>query len=1153
MAISLRKYAIGFMLLSLLAACSSKDKQTGGEPQINQAESLVKPKMVIQLGHQKPVIAVQWINDGKNLVSLGADGAIMFWDVKTGVIVDSAQVPTNEDPDHLKDMWFQDFRLDDDKKAISIFYYSQGYDYSAEYDRDNDACVREARGQKGWCSYKIDINSRLVTADGEMTPPENFTRFGNQDDKRKFPLSPDGLLRAVNVWHNNPDIILAEVDRPHSDERDCDVIKLCDYPIHLVPIAGSQAPMVLKGNPPSLIFDIDLSADGRRLVKLQAVKSFNQTRVEALDLSNGAAQPPYDLDRHYSKVWVLDDNRYAVIGDDAAGNSTKYANYEEPVKPASLIVDPHCAKFGDCRQIETYEQMLPFDTEGNFLGVAKRVLVDGNSGLDSELEAPCFAGNRWGCVLGAADDRYTTKLSLNFARDERADGDWELLRQPDWQGQEITATQISPDRSKLAVATSQIKDADPYRIGYFRIWLFDLVGDELQPSPREIFKNEYRDSDDFSVIVSSINGLDFTPDSQRIIFTQIGDASTKFSNLFVINMEQPSNPKIFPNFSRFASPVSNNRIFGVSNHELIDSNSGEIIAKDFGKVTITNNGTVDRSRLFWSADRQGVVEFRDSNDASLQLTLYLFPDNRFFVMTPGGRYDTNLGADTNVIRWTMPDSPWQSLGAQTFMRDFYEPGLYSKLLDCREADNCGDILKSLPSIESLNRVLPVVTIIGVKAGKDASEAIVSIKVSQGVDPTAANGKTRSGIYNPRLFRNGRVVAMNPDKLDAVTDTLEKWRQLNDVSDKRDPFAPTIHKFTVPLPTGAGTEHQEFSAYAFNEDRIKSETANFTYERPPLRPRKPRAFVIAIGIDDYKIQRFRLNYAVADARLIAERLADISGYDMRRLTLAGERRADGSRASINSGTIKRILSLITTNIGRDKMLKMLRDEENIDASMLEQATPDDIVIISFSGHGWADKQGNFYLIPTNGYWDAGSETPKISSVLATADLARYFRAMQAREISFIIDACHSAASVASGQFKPGPMGDSGLGQLAFDKGIRILAATQSDDVAIEDARLKQGLLTYALVGEGLTPTGGKADSDGDRRIRLDEWLNYAVDRLPSLSEDVRVGHIAAPSGNGTRAIVFNDLPPDAPKRRVQKPSLFDFNTKQSDVILRRNVQ
>ena len=105
------------------------------------------------------------------------------------------------------------------------------------------------------------------------------------------------------------------------------------------------------------------------------------------------------------------------------------------------------------------------------------------------------------------------------------------------------------------------------------------------------------------------------------------------------------------------------------------------------------------------------------------------------------------------------------------------------------------------------------------------------------------------------------------------------------------------------------------------------------------------------------------------------------------------------------------------------------------------------------------------------------------------------------------------------FKPGPMGDSGLGQLAYDKGIRILAATQADDVALEDARLGQGLLTYALAVDGLG--AGEADVDGDGDIRIDEWLVYAVRRLPTLANDARVGRISA-AGNGAVSYTHLDV-------------------------------
>jgi hypothetical protein len=172
------------------------------------------------------------------------------------------------------------------------------------------------------------------------------------------------------------------------------------------------------------------------------------------------------------------------------------------------------------------------------------------------------------------------------------------------------------------------------------------------------------------------------------------------------------------------------------------------------------------------------------------------------------------------------------------------------------------------------------------------------------------------------------------------------------------------------------------------------------------------------------------------------------------------------------------------------------------------------------------------------------------LISSAEITRWLRPIDAADIALIIDACHSAASVDAGGFKPGPMGDAGLGQLAYDKGIRILAATQADDVALEDSRLRQGLLTFALAGEGITARGGMADLDGDRSITLDEWLRYATQRLPSLSGDVRLGRFAT-TASGERGFGrINETSARPP--RLQEPSLFDFTGAPSTVVLRTGI-
>jgi len=1107
----------------LAAGCSGQEAASPPAPvTVAPTEAVLEPKIVMQFGHARPVVAVKWLNGSSNLLSLGEDGVIVIWDTATGAILDQAQIPVEGDPSEAKYLWFQDIRADEGSDRLLFFY-------TINLNAD-EFCPKAARGAAGQCSYSLDLTTRRVTPDGTLPAPPKPAEYGRTEAALNFPLSPDGRLRPVAHRPETGDMTLVVAS---TKDYDCDRSEQCNYLINLERVDGSAKPRTLQGNLRSMLYDVGLSADGRRLVKMEATNVFNGTRIETLNIAEGSAEPPVILDRHYSEVEMLDDERFAIMSDwDMPGSSPEYGVLKSaPV----LIVDRNCARAGDCPGIESYQKMVSFDGKGSFLGVGSRPEFAVNPSM---MSAEDDAG---------ADDDDPAGVSLYLAGDGMAAGGWQRMEQPDWGDQEITALKLSPDRTQLAVATQQWKtDEGSSTESIYRVWLLDIDGKSLVPSPRERVRFAHREGEDDVRMVNPITALDFTPNGETLLFTQGSSPATQLSDLYVVDVEPNGKTRKFADFSAKSIAVSNSHIFGLDRQELIAIDSGSIVARTMYDANVIRAGGIAGSQLFWAANVDGSISFRDSGDGSLQLTLYVFPNNRYFAVAPGGRYDTNLNADTKLVRWLVPDAPWQSLAAQTFMRDYYEPGLYRKLLDCRANDTCATAFKPLPAIASLNRVLPEVRLTEVRVGRDAAEAVVAIEVREGVDADAPNGRTRSGLFNPRLFRNGRLVAMAPVQVDADGTDLAQWRRHNAVQ-----AANGVHRveFTVPLPTQVGEASQVFTAYAFNEDRIKGETATLTWTRPAIAPRPRRAYVLTIGIDNYDTPRFRLNYAVADARLMAAQLSAIPGYETHQLVLAAERGADGRRTRVYRATLGRVLSLLAGDADRDLTLAKLR-ADGIDASMLQPATPDDAVIVSFSGHGWANPRGDFYLIPGDGRWPDGADAPDLSTVFATADLVAPFHLMHAAEITLVIDACHSAASVADGRFKPGPMGDSGLGQLAYDKGIRILAATQADDVALEDARLGQGLLTYALAVDGLG--AGHADLDANGSIRIDEWLAYAVQRLPSLANDARVGRIVG-AADGTRAITFHDLPADAPARRVQQPALFDFNPQPSALVLRREAR
>lgn len=1106
----------------LAAGCSGQEAAGPSAPETSASpDTALQPRIVLQFGHAQPVVAVKWLNGSSHLLSLGEDGGIVIWDVATGAIVDQARIPVQGDPSEAKFLWFQDIRAEQDGESLSFLY-------TVNPQNEGEICPKAALGEGRQCSYSLDLATRAVTPDGTLPGADGPVTYGRTDAALNFPLSPNGRLRPVAYRPGSLDMTLIVASTP---DYDCDRTEQCNYLIRLEAVDGSAAPRALQGNLRSMLYDVGLSADGRRLVKLEATNAFNGTRVEMIDIAGNSAAPPMVLDRHYIEVMMLDDDRFAILSDwDMPGSSPTHGVLgSAPV----MVVDPDCARAGNCSELESYQQMVSLDGQGSFLGAGPRPEFAVNPSMMSVDDE------------SAADEG--AAISLYRAGEGASGGGWRPMEQPDWGGQEITALRLSPDRSRLAVATQEwVARDDAPAVATLRVWLLDVVGESLVRGQQERVRILDEQPADRLGMSNPITALDFTPDGERLLFSHSYLGGGDHSELYVVDVDPAGTIRKFEGFGANNIAASNTRGFGLERQELIAIEDGRIVRRDMNDGNIFRAGFIEDSRLLWAANADGAIRFHDNEDGSLQLTLFVFPDGRYFAVAPDGRYDTNLEADTRLVRWLVPDAPWQSLASQTFMRDYYEPGLYRRLLDCRAASTCADAFKPLPSIASLNRVLPLTRITGVRPGRDAAEAVVTVEVSEGVDAGAANGKTRSGLYNPRLFRNGRLVAMEPRQQDAASADLTDWRARNAL-----PAADGVHRFelNVPLPTHADAATQVFSAYAFNEDRIKGETTTLAWTRPAVVPRPRRAYVLAIGIDDYDTPRFRLNFAAADARLMASQLAAIPGYETHSLVLTAEREANGARARVDRTTMGRVLSLLAGDEGRDATLAALR-AEGIEAGMLQPATPDDAVIVSFSGHGWASPQGDFYLIPGDGRWPEGATSPDLSTVFSTADLVAPFQRMQAGEIALVIDACHSAASVADGRFKPGPMGDSGLGQLAYDKGIRILAATQADDVALEDARLGQGLLTYALAVDGLG--AGQADLDGDRAIRVDEWLAYSVRRMPGLANDARVGRLAA-TGGGARAITFHDLPADAPARRVQQPALFDFNPQPSTLVLRREAR
>jgi hypothetical protein len=103
---------------------------------------------------------------------------------------------------------------------------------------------------------------------------------------------------------------------------------------------------------------------------------------------------------------------------------------------------------------------------------------------------------------------------------------------------------------------------------------------------------------------------------------------------------------------------------------------------------------------------------------------------------------------------------------------------------------------------------------------------------------------------------------------------------------------TVRTFTVKLSRSADRKEVEFSAYAFNVERVKSATDRKTFSvLTSVKPVKGRAYLITVGVNAYENPAWDLRFAANDARQLARTPHMLYG-------LGSETRAAGVKTPAN---------------------------------------------------------------------------------------------------------------------------------------------------------------------------------------------------------------------------------------------------------------
>lgn len=490
----------------------------------------------------------------------------------------------------------------------------------------------------------------------------------------------------------------------------------------------------------------------------------------------------------------------------------------------------------------------------------------------------------------------------------------------------------------------------------------------------------------------------------------------------------------------------------------------------------------------------------------------------------GGRFDSNALERLPGVNWLMPNREGLELQAiETFFREYFTPGLFGKILR-------GETVPVLPALEDLDRTQPKLEIRKIELEEDNN---VAVTVAAQSVASNIEGGSYSGVEGLRLMRNGQMVGEALLGNDAIGRRAGETREVV-FSD-------------IQLPGDAVAGDIEFSAYAFSEAGIKSTTVRREYDLPNLASQPRRAFVLSVGVNNYDDSTWDLSYAAADAREYANRFS-------RGIEISGELVETVSVVSLISDNASTLGEARATSRNIEAVLRVLSGEA-IDASSLaripgleefSRARPDDVVIIAFSGHGYAAEDGQFYFFPQDIPSRTGEDvTPELlERAISSRELRALVSSIDAGQFVMIIDACNSGASVTGmGGFRPGPLGSREFGQLAYDKKMTVLAASSANSVALESGETGHGLLTYALMKEGVE--GGLADTyPADGTVSLLEVLRYGEARVPELYSEISRNQFEPLYRSGRGLIpILTDPENDHSATGAFQPQMFNFSEAQ----------
>jgi hypothetical protein len=443
-------------------------------------------------------------------------------------------------------------------------------------------------------------------------------------------------------------------------------------------------------------------------------------------------------------------------------------------------------------------------------------------------------------------------------------------------------------------------------------------------------------------------------------------------------------------------------------------------------------------KLAVAALADGTIRWYRYSDGRALLALFMEREGRSWVMwAPQGPYDASPGGE-DLIGWQVNrglDNAADFFRVGRFRDSYYRPKLVEAALRGQDLETALGEARAPAKPPAPQLLPPVIRVLSPGDGEAVSKSPVEIRY-------AVRSPSREAITRVDVKVGGRPIEQPGPAPDDAPPGPDGERQ---------------GKVAVPVEADA-----KITLLARAGERVSEPASINVVWRGGAKKDilKPKLYVLAIGVSQYKDANLSLRFAANDAGAVADALKQQQG---------------------------RLYGAVEVKLLRDDDASLNNIKEGLDW-IIKEVTSRDVALVFMAGHGM-DEEGKYYFLPSD------VDLNRLRRTAEPKDDIKDSLGLIAGKALFFFDTCHSGA-VMSGR-RGGAADINGVinDLKSAENGVVVFAASTGRESAFEREDWGHGAFSEALL-EALT---GKADVFHDGIITVASLEYWLAERVKKLTE------------------------------------------------------